>query len=464
MALLASPLSWSTNRTEFRHDRNNGSATSSNGVDAPTLFATLDAVKGAPQIAQFQFRATNEWISGTHNRSTIHGFYGAGQEDTSRPVPFSYDADHPAVLVGSNQGPTPIEFLLHAIAACLTSGLANIAAARGITLRRVSSTVEGDIDLLGILGLSDIVRNGYRQIRVHFDVDGDASPEQLSALVEQSRRRSAVYDVLVNGTDVQIDATPPDLRRAWDVVIIGGRLAGASAALLLARAGVRVLVVERARRGADTVSTHALMRGGVLQLHRWGLLDRVAATGAPPVRRVTFHYGHDSMPVTLKPYAGVDALYPPRRTVLDALLVGAAEEAGVRFGFGLAMTDVARDRAGRVVGVVVRDHLGATCTERAGLVVGADGRTSLVARQVGAPTVVAGSHAAAHVYGYWPAADLDGYHWYYGDGLSAGVIPTNDGRHVCSPPARRRCWRRGCATAARWMRRASSGAARLPAG
>ncbi len=111
--------------------------------------------------------------------------------------------------MGSNQGPTPIEFLLHAIAACLTSGLANIAAARGITLRKVSSTVEGDIDLLGILGISDVARNGYRQIRVHFDVDGDASPEQLRALVEQSRRRSAVYDVLVNGTDVQIDVSTP---------------------------------------------------------------------------------------------------------------------------------------------------------------------------------------------------------------------------------------------------------------
>ena len=133
------------------------------------------------------------------------------------------------------------------------------------------------------------------------------------------------------------------------------------------------------------------------------------------------------MPVTLKPYAGVDALYAPRRTVLDALLVDAAEEAGAKFGFGLAMTDVARDRAGRVVGVVVRDHLGATWTERAGLVVAADGRSSLVATLVGAPTVVAGVHAAAYVYGYWPAADLDGYHWYYGDGLSAGVIPTNDG-------------------------------------
>jgi uncharacterized OsmC-like protein len=178
-----------------------------NGVDVPTLFATLDAVKAQPDIAAFQFRATNEWVSGTHNRSTIQGFYGAGQEDQSRPVPFTYDADHPAVLVGGNNGPTPVEFLLHAIAACLTSGLANIAAARGVPLRRVRSSVQGDIDLLGILGISDTVRNGYSQIRVSFEVDGDASAEQLAALVEQSRRRSAVYDVLVNGTDVQIDVT-----------------------------------------------------------------------------------------------------------------------------------------------------------------------------------------------------------------------------------------------------------------
>jgi uncharacterized OsmC-like protein len=180
-----------------------------NGVDVPTLFATLDAVKGAPQIAEFQFRASNEWISGTHNRTAIQGFYGAGEEDTSRTEPFTYDADHPPVLVGRNNGPTPVEFLLHAIAACLTSGLANIAAARGITLHKVTSTVEGDIDLLGILGISDEVRNGYRQIRVHFDVEGDASPEELAALVERSRCRSAVYDVLTSGTDVQIDVTTP---------------------------------------------------------------------------------------------------------------------------------------------------------------------------------------------------------------------------------------------------------------
>jgi uncharacterized OsmC-like protein len=176
-----------------------------NGVDVPTLFATRDAVKANPEIADFQFRASNTWISGTHNRTTIQGFYGAGQEDSSRTKPFLYDADHPAVLVGTGKGPTPIEFLLHAIAACLTAGLANIAAARGVTLHRVESTVEGDIDLLGILGLSAEVRNGYRQIRVRFVVEGDATPEELAALVEHSRRRSAVYDVLTNGTDVVID-------------------------------------------------------------------------------------------------------------------------------------------------------------------------------------------------------------------------------------------------------------------
>jgi uncharacterized OsmC-like protein len=183
--------------------------TARNGVDVPTLFATLDAVKGTPDLADFRFRARNTWIAGTHNRTMIQSFYGAGAEDTSRTEPFVYDADHPAVLVGTGHGPTPVEFLLHAIAACLTAGLANIASARGVTLHRVESTVEGDIDLLGVLGLSDEVRNGYRQIRVSFAIEGDASPEELAALVEQSRRRSAVYDVLANGTDVVIDVTTP---------------------------------------------------------------------------------------------------------------------------------------------------------------------------------------------------------------------------------------------------------------
>jgi uncharacterized OsmC-like protein len=178
-----------------------------NGVDTPTLFATLDAVKADPELARFQFRATNRWISGTHNRSTIRGFYGAGQEDTTRTEDFTYDADHPAVLVGHGNGPTPVELLLHAIAACLTSGLANVAAARGVRLHAVSSTVEGDIDLLGILGLSDRVRNGYQGIRVAFEISGDAPEEVLRGLVERSRARSAVYDVLTNGVPVSVDVT-----------------------------------------------------------------------------------------------------------------------------------------------------------------------------------------------------------------------------------------------------------------
>ena len=174
-----------------------------NGVDTATLFATLDAVNADPDIAKFQFRATNRWLSGTHNQSMIHGFHGAKQEMTHRQ-PFTFDADHPPVLVGSDNGPTPVEYLLHALAACLTAGIANIAAARGITLTEVSSTVEGDIDLLGILGLSDQVRNGYQQIKVSFVLRGD-DPEKLRTVVEQSRRRSAVFDVLTNGVPVSID-------------------------------------------------------------------------------------------------------------------------------------------------------------------------------------------------------------------------------------------------------------------
>jgi uncharacterized OsmC-like protein len=174
-----------------------------NGVDTATLFATLDAVKGDTEIAKFQFRATNRWVNGTHNRSTIHGFYGAKQEMT-HTEPFTFDADHPPVLVGSDNGPTPVEYLLHALAACLTAGIANVAAARGVNLTEVSSTVEGDIDLLGILGLSDEVRNGYQQIKVSFTLRGD-DPEKLRKVVEQSRRRSAVFDVMTNGVPVSID-------------------------------------------------------------------------------------------------------------------------------------------------------------------------------------------------------------------------------------------------------------------
>jgi uncharacterized OsmC-like protein len=176
-----------------------------NGVDVDRLFATLDAVKSSPEIAKFQFRASNRWISGTYSQSTIHGFYGAGQELAHRE-PATYDADHPEVLVGEDHAPTPVEFLLHALAACLTSGIANVAAARGVTLTSVESTVEGDIDLLGILGLSDSVRNGYQQIRVSFHLEGD-EPDALRRVVEQSRLRSAVYDVLTHGVPVSIAVT-----------------------------------------------------------------------------------------------------------------------------------------------------------------------------------------------------------------------------------------------------------------
>ena len=175
-----------------------------NGVDTDTLFATLNAVKAAPQAAQFQFRASNEWLNGTHNRSTISGYFGVGEERTHERT-FQFDADHPAVLVGNDHGPTPVEYVLHALAACLTAGLANIAAARKITLTEVRSTVSGDIDLNGILGLDKTVRNGYQQINVRFSVKGDASPEVLRELVEQSRSRSAVFDVITNGVPVAID-------------------------------------------------------------------------------------------------------------------------------------------------------------------------------------------------------------------------------------------------------------------
>ncbi|MGD9998238.1 MAG: OsmC family protein [Ilumatobacteraceae bacterium] len=174
-----------------------------NGVDTATLFATLDAVKGTPDIAKFRFRAANTWVSGTHSQSTIHGFYGAMQE-MEHASAHTYDADHPAVLVGNDNGPTPVEFLLHALAACLTSGIANIAAARKVNLTRVQSVVEGDIDLLGILGLSSDVRNGYQGIKVSFQIEGD-DPAKLREVVEQSTARSAVFDVLTNGVPVSIE-------------------------------------------------------------------------------------------------------------------------------------------------------------------------------------------------------------------------------------------------------------------
>jgi len=177
-----------------------------NGVDTTTLFATIDAVRQHPEAARFQFRARNDWISGTHSRGRFPGFFGAGAEHV-HATDTVVAADHPAVLVGQDNAPTPAELLLNALASCLMAGLANIAAARGVELRGVSCDVEGDIDLRGILGIDDTVRNGFSAIRVRFTVDGDAEAERLASLVAQSVRRSAVYDVLTNGTTVSVDVT-----------------------------------------------------------------------------------------------------------------------------------------------------------------------------------------------------------------------------------------------------------------
>ena len=176
-----------------------------NGVDTAALFATLDAVKGAPELATFQFRASNTWVSGTHSRSTVDGYTGAGGE-LRHAEAFTFDADHPPVLTGGDNGPTPVEFLLHALAACLTAGVANIASARGVKLQSVTCSVEGDIDLQGILGLSDQVRNGFQAIRVSFEVAGNAPAAKLEEIVQQSVARSAVFDMLTNGLPVTVSA------------------------------------------------------------------------------------------------------------------------------------------------------------------------------------------------------------------------------------------------------------------
>jgi uncharacterized OsmC-like protein len=174
-----------------------------NGVNTPDLLATINAVKEMPHLAKFRFRASNRWISGTYSESRVESFSGAGGEHTHQ-TQFRYDADHPAVLVGQDRGPTPIEFLLHGLASCITAGIGNIAAVRGVTLTSVESRVEGDIDLRGILGLSDQVRNGYERIRISFDIAGDAPPEKLREIVQQACDRSAVFDVLTHGLPVDV--------------------------------------------------------------------------------------------------------------------------------------------------------------------------------------------------------------------------------------------------------------------
>ncbi len=175
-----------------------------NGVDTGALFGALDAVKAQPEAAKFQFRARNQWISGTHSKSTIYDFYGLGGEQTHVDA-HSYEADHPLQLVATDKAPTPAEQLLHALAACITAGVGNVAAARGVELTRVESVVTGDIDLVGLLGIDPTVRNGYQAIEVSLTIEGDASAEELRKVVERSVARSAVFDMLTNGTKVSVD-------------------------------------------------------------------------------------------------------------------------------------------------------------------------------------------------------------------------------------------------------------------
>lgn len=213
----------------------------------------------------------------------------------------------------------------------------------------------------------------------------------------------------------------------YDVLVAGARCAGASTALLLARRGLRVLVVDPLPRGRDTLSTHALMRGGALQLHRWGLLDRVRAAGTPDIRVTTFDYEDEVIPVPIRPKDGVEALWAPRRTVLDPILSRAAEDAGAEVIHGLSLVSLSRDREGRVDGGWVLQRDREAFRVSADLVVGADGVRSRTARLAAAPVERVAAHTTASIYGYFPGMASDEYRWYFRPGTGAGIIPTNEG-------------------------------------
>ena len=225
-----------------------------------------------------------------------------------------------------------------------------------------------------------------------------------------------------------------------DVIVVGARVAGASTALLLARAGMRVMMIDRSEEGADTVSTHALMRPAVSLLARWGVLDEVVAAGTPAVRSTSFHYPDGRITVPIKAADGIDALYAPRRTVLDPILVDAARVAGVNVRFGLTATSLVRDERGRVSGVIARGPDGRPLVLSARFVVGADGARSSVARWVGAPRTHTGDSMMAYAYAHVPGVDDGGgYQWWFGADVAAGSIPTNHGSScvfVGVPPRR----------------------------
>jgi len=216
---------------------------------------------------------------------------------------------------------------------------------------------------------------------------------------------------------------------AWDVIVVGARCAGAATAMLLARAGLDVLVLDAARAGSDTLSTHALMRGGVIQLHRWGLLDEVRAAGTPAISRTDFHYGADSFEsVKFRPDEFAPALFAPRRAVLDAILAGAAVRSGATVQHGVKVTGLLRDNNSLVTGVRYLDRrTGRAGSATAPMVIGADGRRSTVAAQVGADARHSGTAAGAVLLSYLSGFDQHAYQWFYGLGGTAGVVPSNDG-------------------------------------
>jgi 2-polyprenyl-6-methoxyphenol hydroxylase-like FAD-dependent oxidoreductase len=220
--------------------------------------------------------------------------------------------------------------------------------------------------------------------------------------------------------------TPCESSR-YDVVVAGARCAGAATAMLLARSGLRVLVVDRGQYGTDALSTHALMRGAVVQLRRWGVLEALERAGTPVVRSTSFHYADREVRVQIKARDGVPGLLAPRRVVLDRLLVDAARAAGAEVVYGLRVADLVRSTGGRVAGVAVEDGNGRLLRVAAEVVVGADGLHSTVARLAGAEPYETARHASGVVYGYFSGLENDGYHWHFRPGTSIGRIPTNDG-------------------------------------
>ncbi|MDH3731985.1 MAG: OsmC family protein [Gemmatimonadota bacterium] len=174
-----------------------------NGVDVEALLGAREALTEAPEAAQFKWRASCKWINGTHSRSSVKSFFGLGEEQAHR-TEFTFDADHPEVFASEDKGATPTELILAALASCLTAGVASVAQHRDIQLRSVTATLEAGMDLQGILGIDGEVRNGFDGINVHYDIDADASEEDIAAVVAQSQKRSAVYDVITNPTNVSV--------------------------------------------------------------------------------------------------------------------------------------------------------------------------------------------------------------------------------------------------------------------